>query len=365
MLSGRQHFGDFTDCASVKRNRPVECLTMPIKGAMRYTPMWMPLIKLMALMLVCEAAHEITVDPPSSIHITDPGHLGELYITWKPPASLKNRTDCAVRYQLQYFDTYEEEWTTIRTRQRSYSAQFDLGKNVHVRLQTLLGGPCRSGSKEIQSLPAEVLLEPQAVGLPGTKINDFNCVYYQREYMNCTWHQGHETPPKARHHLYFWHREMDRAMECPRYLQIHGHRSGCRFSRHYLLEFTEFNVCVNGSSADAPLQPAYFSLRLQNYVKPGVIDGLSLETVPDGEVSLKWTPPKGRIPEGCLQYEVEYRSMDSDELRAVNLTRENFLTISCSDQCERFCFRVRSRVLEFCADGGFWSDWSHKHCQSA
>lgn len=52
-----------------------------------------------------------TVDPPEDLVILDPGYLGRLEITWSPPASLINVTDCSVRYQLEYFDTYLNTWS--------------------------------------------------------------------------------------------------------------------------------------------------------------------------------------------------------------------------------------------------------------
>ncbi len=51
-----------------------------------------------------------TVDPPANIAITDPGFLGYVSIHWTRPAGLQNLTGCTVRYQLRYYDTYEERW---------------------------------------------------------------------------------------------------------------------------------------------------------------------------------------------------------------------------------------------------------------
>ncbi|KAJ8337935.1 hypothetical protein SKAU_G00369010 [Synaphobranchus kaupii] len=311
-------------------------LDVPAGGALRYKPLRMLMAVLVLLMNICKAEHDITVDPPRNIRIIDPGHLGQLHVSWTLPASLENRTDCAVRFQLRFFNTYEGEWTTIRTREMSYDAQFDLEKNVQVRIQTMLGGPCTSGSSEVQSPAADVLLKPPVIGLPGTKIKELSCIFYQREYMDCTWQKKQKT--QANYQLYFWHRKMERAMECPEYLQSHGRRTGCRFPWHSLLEFTEFNVCVNGSSAGTLLRPAYFTMQLQNHMKPAVIDTLSLETLPDGDVCLEWAPPKGRILEDCLEFEVESRPEGTEGLMARNLTRAASFTVSPPDQC--FCFRT-------------------------
>lgn len=51
------------------------------------------------------------VDPPENLKVLDPGHLGPLQITWSPPISLINMTDCQRWYQLEYFDTYSDSWS--------------------------------------------------------------------------------------------------------------------------------------------------------------------------------------------------------------------------------------------------------------
>lgn len=51
------------------------------------------------------------VDPPDDLVIVDPGFLGYLKISWSPPASLTNATECPKLYQLEYFDTYTGRWS--------------------------------------------------------------------------------------------------------------------------------------------------------------------------------------------------------------------------------------------------------------
>lgn len=51
------------------------------------------------------------LDPPGDLAILDPGLLGYLEIVWSPPANLPNATECWIRYQLEYFDTYSGKWS--------------------------------------------------------------------------------------------------------------------------------------------------------------------------------------------------------------------------------------------------------------
>lgn len=62
------------------------------------------------------------VDPPDDLMILDPGFLGYLNISWSPPASLTNATECPILYQLEYFDTYSGRWSVSC---KFYSTRFN------------------------------------------------------------------------------------------------------------------------------------------------------------------------------------------------------------------------------------------------
>lgn len=312
--------------------------------------------------MACGAA----VDPPANIDITDPGFLGYLNIQWTRPASLQNLTGCTVRYQLRYFDTYEERWRSVRTVKLTYAAQFDLEKPVKLRILTVLKCACTNGT-EVQGEETETVYTPEPTGLAGSRIRDFHCIYYGKEHMECTWKSGPVQPPNSEHYLYYWHREMEETKECPEYIVSSNNERGCRFPRQSLLEFSKFNMCVNGSSSTGSLRPAYFSIEIQNYVKPAAVSSLDvLET--DGRLKLEWAPPSGQVPEHCLDYEVESSTLmaNGKELKQTeileNLDLGTSYELPREAESKKTCFNLRSKVNMYCADGGFWSDWSQTKC---
>nr|XP_015206590.1 PREDICTED: interleukin-13 receptor subunit alpha-2 [Lepisosteus oculatus] len=309
----------------------------------------------------CMASNKIavSVDPPTNLQILDPGYLGHLHITWQPPASLENVKNCSVRFQLQYFSTSEGRWVTIRTKNFNYSAQFDLGKEVQVKIQTLLRGQCSNGT-DVLSLPAEKTVLPSRNGSSESKIKDFRCIFYYREYMECTWVKGNEVQPQSEYFLFYWHNGMDQAMECPKYIKSNGFNVGCNFSSKELVEFAEFNICVNGSSAKSPMRAAYFTLKPQNLVKPAALEILNLTATDNEKILLEWTPPTGKIPKHCLEYEVQYGREDREWMN--HIIKETTFAIVSIDQSEKHCFRLRSRMNMFCADSEVWSDWSNIQC---
>ncbi|MGH0187268.1 UNVERIFIED_CONTAM: hypothetical protein FKN15_024285 [Acipenser sinensis] len=101
-------------------------------------------------------------------------------------------------------------------------------------------------------------------------------------------------------------------MECSDYIQSNGVNIGCNFSSADLEDYTDFNICVNGSSAAGPLIPVYFRFELQNLVKPAVINEINVTKVGNERLHLEWKPPVGKIKSHCLEYEVQCREDESE-----------------------------------------------------
>lgn len=41
-------------------------------------------------------------------------------------------------------------------------------------------------------------------GVADSRIRDFHCVYFNKEYMECTWEPGTVEPVNSKHYLYYW-----------------------------------------------------------------------------------------------------------------------------------------------------------------
>ncbi|XP_069002653.1 interleukin-13 receptor subunit alpha-2 isoform X4 [Embiotoca jacksoni] len=219
-----------------------------------------------------------TVDPPEDLAVSDPGHLGHLEITWGPPGSLTNMTECSTLYQLEYFNTYRDSWTAIRMNRRTFSAQFDLMKDVRVRVYTLLDGRCTNNT---------------------------------------------------------------------------------------MIQSTSYTELIQKPPSTGPLKPTFVSLQIQNHVKPEITEKLHLQSGPDTQLELHWESPAGKVPEHCLEWEVEHsQEAPGGKLPSKQIvpTQVWSLTLPSSHNDERSCFRVRSKVNKYCADKSFWSDWSRPTC---
>ncbi|XP_035482680.1 interleukin-13 receptor subunit alpha-2 isoform X2 [Scophthalmus maximus] len=318
---------------------------------------------LMLLFITCRECTGFTVDPPEDLVIFDPGHLGHLEIRWSPPARLINKTECPKHYQLEYFSTYKGGWTAIRTPGRSYSAQFDLMKDIRVKVFTLLSGPCTNGTMVKSKSYTELVQKPLSTGVEGTRVKDFICVFHKMENMECKWGRSAKMPATSQQNLYFWHKQLEHAEECPEYIISGGVRIGCNFTGKVLPDFTDINFCINGSSAEGALKPTFISLQIQNHVKPGATEKLYLRTAPDTQLELHWECPVGSVPEHCLEWEVEHSQEGPDgKIASQILTQQKSLTLPLIHDDERNCFRVRSQLHKYCVDKSYWSEWSLPNC---
>ncbi|KAM9333729.1 interleukin-13 receptor subunit alpha-2 isoform 2-T2 [Pholidichthys leucotaenia] len=270
--------------------------------------------------------------------------------------------ECSIRYQLEYYNTYKKSWSAIRTTLRTFSTQFDLMKDIRVRVYTLLSGPCTNNTVVQSTNYTELIQNPPRTGVKDTEVQDFLCVFYNMEYMECKWRRSPKTPAGSQHNLYFWHKELEQAVECPKYLISAGVRSGCSFRGKSLPDFTDINFCINGSAPEGPLRPTFISLQIQNHVKCATTEKLDLQIGQDMQLELNWEHPDGRIPGHCLEWEVEHTKENPNGKTALIHPKQTSLTFPAFNDDERNCFRVRSKLHKYCADRSFWSDWSPPTC---
>uniref|UniRef100_A0A803V7N0 Interleukin 13 receptor subunit alpha 2 n=1 Tax=Ficedula albicollis TaxID=59894 RepID=A0A803V7N0_FICAL len=301
-----------------------------------------------------------TVAPPRDLQITDPGLLGSLDVQWKPPPHEQTFNECSVKYKLEYRSSGDRDWKVIFTRKLKFRVGFDLSRTAEVRVQTLLKGRC-TGDVEVQSDWISATFQAAPQGKLESEVQNFHCIYHDWEYLKCTWQPGLLTPRGVHYELYYWYEGLDRTVQCDRYIREHGINVGCVLQNLSQAEYRDLNVCVNGSAAATLLRPLYTTLRLHNLAKPSAPEQLRLSVSAAGELLVAWSPPGGRVPQHCLEYEVQVAE-DAGEAAAawafVSTQMETALTISRTNQSHISCVRVRGRTNIFCADQGFWSEWT-------
>uniref|UniRef100_A0A8C0VHA9 Interleukin 13 receptor subunit alpha 2 n=1 Tax=Cyanistes caeruleus TaxID=156563 RepID=A0A8C0VHA9_CYACU len=300
------------------------------------------------------------VAPPRDLRISDPGLLGALDVEWKPPPREQTFNECTVKYKFEYRNTGDRDWKVIFTRKLKFRVGFDLSRTAEVRVQTLLKGGC-TDDVEVQSdwIYATFQIPPQ--GKLESEVQNFHCIYHDWEYLKCTWEPGLLTPHGVHYGLYYWYEGLGQAVQCDHYIQEHGVNVGCVLQNLSQAEYQDLNVCVNGSAAATLLRPLYTTLRLHNLAKPSAPEQLVVSVSAAEELLVAWSPPGGRMPPHCLEYEVQVAEDAGGAAAAwafVSTQMETALTISRANQSHVSCVRVRGRTNIFCADQGFWSEWT-------
>ncbi|XP_043913396.1 interleukin-13 receptor subunit alpha-2 [Protopterus annectens] len=311
----------------------------------------------------CSSELLTSVDPPSNLQIIDPGYLGYMHIQWETPVSLRSVRHCIARYKLQYQNLETDRWMTVITKRLSYNQGFDLNKDVKVKVQTLVKGNCTSES-ELQSAWTEATFSSLLKGDPDSSIEDFTCVYYKWEYMECRWQPGKSVPQHMDYTLFYWHNGLPQTMQCKHYLQTKGMNTGCLFQSSELEDYTSFNICVNGSLKEDLIMAKYFTLETHNLVKPDPPQRFNLNVSQADKIDMDWELPPGMVPPQCLEYEVQI-TRDYDLWKTKLIQDEMSFTLHKWNPKHSYCFRIRSKVNILCADDGFWSEWSPYQCVKA
>uniref|UniRef100_A0A8C5UGN7 Interleukin 13 receptor subunit alpha 2 n=1 Tax=Malurus cyaneus samueli TaxID=2593467 RepID=A0A8C5UGN7_9PASS len=296
---------------------------------------------------------------PRDLRITDPGLLGSLDVQWEPPPLAPALNECTVKYRFEYRSSGDTDWKVIFTRRLRFRVGFDLSRTAEAKVQTLLQGRCTDGV-EVQSDWIHATFHVPLQGRLESKVQNFHCIYHDWEYLTCTWQPGLLTPRGANYGLYYWYDGLDNVVQCDHYIQEQGINVGCVLHNLSQAEYRDLNVCVNGSAAATLLRPLYTTLRLHNLAKPSPPQQLVLVSAAE-ELLVVWSPPGGRTPASCLEYEVQ-AAEDAGAAAAawafVSTQMETALTISRANQSHVSCVRVRGRTNTFCADQGFWSEWT-------
>nr|XP_013005636.1 interleukin-13 receptor subunit alpha-2 [Cavia porcellus] len=302
---------------------------------------------------------EIKVNPPQNFEIVDPGYLGYLYLQWQPPLAVDNFKECTIEYELKYRNVDSAIWKTIITKNLHYKYGFDLNKGVEAKIHTLLSAHCANGS-EVQSSWSEATYWKPEQGSLETKIRDMDCIYYNWQYLLCSWKPGIGVHFDTNYSLFYWYEGLDNVLQCAEYIKENGKNIGCRFPKLESPEYKDFFICVNGSSESSPIRSSYFIFELQNIVKPLPPDYLSLTVKNSFDINLTWSIPEGPIPARCFIYEILFTEAGRSWMTN---TIENEMHITRAlNESQELCFLVRSKVNIYCSDDGIWSEWSDEHC---
>lgn len=174
--------------------------------------------------------------------------------------------------------------------------RIDLNKDITLKVATI----CSNTTSDFKSFTS-----PLAPGNPRTMVRNMTCVWHYKEYVNCTWKPGEDTPPGVNYSLRYWLTDdnscpsaenkpptplldlLDEGEPCQNYTYHSGIPVGCQFK----LEkgFNYFNRLVAVVTDRSQNMKAYIYFVCVNNIakfKPPVIN--EMKRTPNNSLFVSW-----------------------------------------------------------------------------
>uniref|UniRef100_UPI00398E3BE6 interleukin-5 receptor subunit alpha-like isoform X3 n=1 Tax=Pristiophorus japonicus TaxID=55135 RepID=UPI00398E3BE6 len=185
-------------------------------------------------------------------------------------------------------------------------------------------------------------------------INNLSCIFYDNNYMNCTWDINKETPQGAQYFLSYRQTNEDTVTNCTNYHKDGQRNVACYGHKYEIDSIDEVNICVSESSNKTTL-PFCRKMHPAGFYK--LYTPINV-TINENTDEVKWKLPKGNVNSSCYIYEIKItnRSNRGSIQNVENLTGGKY--VISRDQKKKYSVQVRGKVVFECYESIFWSDWS-------
>uniref|UniRef100_A0A8D2A518 Fibronectin type-III domain-containing protein n=1 Tax=Sus scrofa TaxID=9823 RepID=A0A8D2A518_PIG len=169
-------------------------------------------------------------------------------------------------------------------------------------------------------------------GVEGTAAQNFSCLIYNADFMNCTWAKGQAAPNDIQYFLYIRDSKKKIERECPRYLSDSGTHVGCHLQNISGLSFYSYFL-VNGTSQKSGIQffdSVLMLKEIERYNPPNNITVYCNES----HCFIQWEKPRTRktLSDREFQYQLDIQ-------RQSNIRRsENQLIVVSGDLGNKYNF---------------------------
>nr|XP_019574944.1 PREDICTED: granulocyte-macrophage colony-stimulating factor receptor subunit alpha isoform X2 [Rhinolophus sinicus] len=194
----------------------------------------------------------------------------------------------------------------------------------------------------------------------GTAAQNFSCLIYEADFMNCTWAKGRSAPDDVQYFLYLKESKQNpNERECPRYTEDAGTHVGCHFQNLSELAFNTYFL-VNGTSQQTAIQFFDTTLsihKIERYSPPHNITVHCNKS----RCLIQWEKPRTRRRTSALdfQFQLDIRTQDNmqpggNQQVEVSGAVENKYSFLNPQPKARHTVRIRA------ADARLpqWSEWS-------
>ncbi|KFO13511.1 Interleukin-13 receptor subunit alpha-1, partial [Balearica regulorum gibbericeps] len=198
-----------------------------------------------------------------------------------------------------------------------------------------------------------------------------SCVWYNLEYMVCTWHPGENASSDTNYTLFYWFDGLKNHKKCSNY-SMHQGIFGCTFNLSFpkgTNTYPAISILIRDDSEE--IRPVCASKNPTTLVKPATPRRVTLAKIND-EIHVEWSE-SDTFPENCLFYEVKYHNGDLDTAQIIKVilhylqltdfffyVEKNYTSIPSIDPNSKYIFKVRAKPKPECYSSKLYSDWSEE-----
>ncbi|XP_036695907.1 granulocyte-macrophage colony-stimulating factor receptor subunit alpha isoform X1 [Balaenoptera musculus] len=205
---------------------------------------------------------------------------------------------------------------------------------------------------------SETLVYPNPGG-EGTAAQNFSCLIYNADFMNCTWAKGQAAPNDVQYFLYIRDSKKKIERECPRYLKDSGTHVGCHLQD--LSGLTSYSYfLVNGTSQETGIQffdSVLLLKEIEQYDPPNNITVYCNES----HCFIRWEKPRTRKTRSIREFQYQ---LDIQRQSNTGSSRNQLIVVS-GDSGNKYSFprpglRAKHTVKIRTADArrAHWGAWS-------
>ncbi|XP_007460555.1 PREDICTED: granulocyte-macrophage colony-stimulating factor receptor subunit alpha [Lipotes vexillifer] len=196
-------------------------------------------------------------------------------------------------------------------------------------------------------------------GGEGTAAQNFSCLIYNADFMNCTWAKGQAAPNDVQYFLYIRDSKKKIERECPHYLQDSGTHVGCHLQD--LSGLTSYSYfLVNGTSQETGIQffdSVLLLKEIEQYNPPNNITVHCNES----QCLIRWEKPRTRKTLSIREFQYQ---LDIQRQSNTGSSRNQLIVVS-GDSGNKYSFprpgfRAKHTVKIRTADArkAHWGAWS-------
>ncbi|CAH2315227.1 interleukin-13 receptor subunit alpha-1 [Pelobates cultripes] len=214
-------------------------------------------------------------------------------------------------------------------------------------------------------------------GNPNTAVRNFNCVWYNMEYINCTWLPGEKATPKVNYTLVYWLQNesskeekkvphsrlfmdfLGTAKHCHQYKYKEGIPLGCHFKISN--EKEELQLVVTDFSNEN-IEPFYSWMIPREILQLSAPNITNISRIVKDTIYVSWsvTPLKPSQSKS----ELLLTNLNNGKVNMYEETRNNSKEILLGDPDATYTIKIRSKKHDMYGDFP-WSEWSEEKTISA